>query len=536
MNAAATTAVPPLACDQCGLAPCETVSLCEAFRVSERATGHAVEDDLNRDRHEPPRPLMRELPPADRFPVDALGPVLAPAARAINDRVRAPLAICGQAVLAVATLAVQGHANVALPTGQPKPLSNFYVSVAATGERKSAVDQEALWPVRKREAALREAFAGERLQYENTETAWKKAREAACKAKGVKDNPAKMKAALDELGPAPLPPLEPLLTCGEPTYEGVCKLLAAGQPAIGIFAAEGGQFIGGHGMMDDAKLRTVTGLSALWDGEPIKRVRASDGFTVLPGRRVSMHLMAQPDVAAIWFGDHLLSEQGLLSRVLVTAPEPASGTRIWKEPLPETDLVMNRYYTRLLDILEQALPVAPGTRNELVPRSLKLSPEARRRWIAFHDHVEPSLVAGGELEPVRGLANKLPEHAARIAGVLALVCEITAGEIAEAEMSAGIALAEHYAVEALRLFGASRVNADVFLAYRLQSWVLTKWGEPNISLPDIYQRGLNAIGDSATARRMVGILEEHGVLVRLPEGAVVAGQYRREAWRIVREL
>ena len=32
-------------------------------------------------RLETPRPLMRELPPADSFPVDALGEILAPAAR-----------------------------------------------------------------------------------------------------------------------------------------------------------------------------------------------------------------------------------------------------------------------------------------------------------------------------------------------------------------------------------------------------------------------------------------------------------------------
>jgi hypothetical protein len=61
---------------------------------------------------EPPRPLMRELPPADPFPVDALGSVLAPAAGAIHDRVQAPLAICAQGVLAAATLAVQGHADI----------------------------------------------------------------------------------------------------------------------------------------------------------------------------------------------------------------------------------------------------------------------------------------------------------------------------------------------------------------------------------------------------------------------------------------
>jgi putative DNA primase/helicase len=72
---------------------------------------------------EAPRPLMRELPPADPFPIDALGDVLAPAARAIQDRVRAPLAICGQSVLAAADLATQAHVNVVLPIGggQPKP-------------------------------------------------------------------------------------------------------------------------------------------------------------------------------------------------------------------------------------------------------------------------------------------------------------------------------------------------------------------------------------------------------------------------------
>src|SRR5271154_2263172 len=51
---------------------------------------------------EPPRPLMREMPPADPFPIDALRGVLGAAARAIHDRVQAPSAICGQSVLAAA--------------------------------------------------------------------------------------------------------------------------------------------------------------------------------------------------------------------------------------------------------------------------------------------------------------------------------------------------------------------------------------------------------------------------------------------------
>ncbi len=103
---------------------------------------------------EAPRPLRREMDPAEPFPMDDLGDILEPAARAIQEKVQAPLALCGQSVLAVATLSVQGHADVELPTGQARPVSGIYVTVAATGERKSACDLEAHWPNRKPEQRL----------------------------------------------------------------------------------------------------------------------------------------------------------------------------------------------------------------------------------------------------------------------------------------------------------------------------------------------------------------------------------------------
>ena len=480
---------------------------------------------------EPPRPLMRELPPADPYPVDALGDVLAPAARAIHDRIQAPLAICGQSVLAAATLATQAHADITLPMGHIRPLSSYLVTVAATGERKSAVDHEALWPLRKREAALRESYASDAHAHQNASEAWEAARKAAAK-RGKSDRDA-IRAALDALGPTPQPPLLPMLTCTEPTYEGLCRLLAHGQPSVGIFAAEGGQFIAGHGMADDARLRTAAGLSAAWDGEPIRRVRATDGVTVLPGRRIAMHLMAQPDVAAIWLSDPLLIDQGLMSRVLMTAPEPASGTRLWHEPLPEGDGAMRRYGARLLDILEHPMPLAPGTRNELGPRALSLSAAARAMWIGFADHVEARLGSGGELDTVRGIANKLPEHAARIAAVLTLVGDLEAGEVSPTELQAGITIAEHYAAEALRLVGASRVGADLIEAQKLLAWLQSSWRHPVVSLPDIYRLGPGSIRHAASARRAVGILVDHGWLVLAPP-CEIEGVPRREVWRIIR--
>jgi hypothetical protein len=115
-----------------------------------------VEKQQSQPRPEGPRPLMRELPPADPFPIKALGDVLGDAALAIHDRIQAPHAICGQSVLATAMLAVQGHVDVRLPTGQTRPLSEYFVTVAQSGERKTSVDREATAAISKYEADLRE--------------------------------------------------------------------------------------------------------------------------------------------------------------------------------------------------------------------------------------------------------------------------------------------------------------------------------------------------------------------------------------------
>ncbi len=87
-----------------------------------------------------PEPLRAPLPPAEHYPVEALGNVLGGAARALHESIKAPLALCAQSVLAAASLAAQAHYDVRLPWGQRRPLSLFLLTVGESGERKSAVD------------------------------------------------------------------------------------------------------------------------------------------------------------------------------------------------------------------------------------------------------------------------------------------------------------------------------------------------------------------------------------------------------------
>ena len=283
-------------------------------RAALRADGETAPDPL---------PLLRSLPAMGNFPVEALGSLMGPAAQAFQAKTQAPMDICASAVLAVAGLAAQAHADVRLPTGEVKPLSLYLLAIARSGERKTSADVHALTAVKGRETELREGYEVAFLDYRNARDAWEAERKRIVQNKKL--NLEARKRALDELGAEPKPPLAPLLICHEPTFEGLAKLLINGQPSIGIFASEGGAFIGGHAFSQDAKLRSAAGLSLLWDDGRLTRVRAEDGFTALAGRRVALHLQAQPDVAARLFSDPVLADQGLLSRILVVAPDSLQG-------------------------------------------------------------------------------------------------------------------------------------------------------------------------------------------------------------------
>jgi hypothetical protein len=48
-------------------------------------------------------------------------------------------------------------------------------------------------------------------------------------------------------------------------------------PTLGLFHDDAGEFIGGHAMNKDNKMKTASGLSRLWDCGEFDRVRAGDG-------------------------------------------------------------------------------------------------------------------------------------------------------------------------------------------------------------------------------------------------------------------
>jgi hypothetical protein len=479
--------------------------------------------------HEERRPLFRPLPPALDYPAAALGP-LREAAEAVQARTQAPFALCAQSVLAAATLAVQAQRDVILPGGGQKPLTGIFVSVADSGERKTSVDKVALAAVYRCEEQWREEHAALLDRYRADLAAWKEAADTI-KKKGKGDR-AMIRDALLHLGSEPKPPPHPMLLIADPTPEALVLHLAEGRPWGGVFTAEGGILLGGAAFNDESRMRTGALFNTLWDGEPIRRRRVMTGPSFLPGRRCSAHIMAQPVVADRLFGDAMLDGIGTLARTLLVAPDSTAGTRMFREPPASCGDRLDRYNARMTLLLQRPPAMRPGADGVLDPPALTLTPEAERLWIAFHDHAEAAIGAGGDWRTIRAFGAKAAEHAGRLGAVLAIYSDPDTMTVQAEHIACGIALAKHYAGELLRLMGAATITPELRQAEALLRW-WQKRDDPRCHLAEIYQFGPHVIRSAETASKAVTTLHTHGWLRQLPAGTEIDGAARRNAWELV---
>jgi Protein of unknown function (DUF3987) len=247
--------------------------------------------------------------------------------------------------------------------------------------------------------------------------------------------------------------------------------------------------------------------------------------------------MVQPLIAEGFFSDQDLLQQGLTSRFLPTAPVTTAGTRMGHDPHPDSAGHIKRYGAILLDLLERPLPLVEGKLNELNPRLLPLSPGVEDLWRGFRDSIEPQLAPGGDLLPIVSLANKLPEHASRLAAIRTVIEDFDAVAVSDERFYDCIRISEHFAAEALRLFESGQTNPDLVLAHKLLTWLHTKWREKEpsglVTPCNVYQFGPGAIRDKDSANRGIDILVDHGWLVRIEGGAKVDGFFRRDAFMTV---
>lgn len=470
------------------------------------------------------KPLYREVSPPEIFPIEALGNCLGGAVLTMSEILGAPDALCAQSILAAASLAAQAHADVIID-GRTYPTSTYHVTVAASGERKSAADNVALAAHREFQRCQIAKYELDQILFEQEAQVYEAAYRDAMKKKSIEEK----RKDVSQLGMRPQKPVLPQLITAEPTYEGLVRMIQYGRPSVGLFTDEGGRFLGGPAMNPEHALKTLSGLSELWDGKEISRARGGDGIHVLYGKRLAMHIMIQPILAPGLIGSRLAIGQGFLSRSMVAWPSSTIGQRSYKEVNITNEPAIIIYTQRMRSLLERPVPLEGTSRNQLAPHAVHLDSNAKELWIAFHNAVESNQAEGKKFAPVRGFASKAAEHALRVAGLHAII--EGKAEIDLEIMMAALDVVNYFLGEALRLFGASCINEQLIEAGKLLKWLRSR-GQRFISHVEIYQCGPSFCRTAQAATQLMEILSAHGECRPSNEVVMFGGRVRKQTWEI----
>lgn len=443
------------------------------------------------------KPLRRKAKPPAEYPVAALGDRLAPVALALGEITKAPLTACALVLLSVVNAVVHGLADVALPHGE-RPITLFTLCILPSGERKSAIFKQAMKSIREFEQKLRREYA--------------KAFEAAKADKGAK-----------------LPPL-PFVSIQESTIDGLLKLVGQSRGTVLVATDEAAVFANSYSMSSKDLMRTCAAYSSLWDASPIFMARAATDHREVVGKRVGICLLAQHEAVANFICSDQARAQGILGRFLMCMPESLVGDRMYTYPSEEAIEILDAFHRRVRSTLEMPLPLLKGSDSELAPRKIRLSKKAIVVFIEFHDEIEALLADGKKYHPIREFAAKAAEHAVRLAATISLFHNRGVEEITAPRMRDGVTLARFYLHEALRI-AVAEGDPDLVLAEKSLAW-LQRRGEVVVGLSEMYRFGPPDLRQAARARKIAGILVEHGYLAPIEGGAEIRGKVC-EAYRLI---
>jgi Protein of unknown function (DUF3987) len=375
---------------------------------------------------EGPVPLYLNLPPSQPWPVKRLGHIMGPAATAISTMVQTSPTMAAQSILAVASLVASNYADVISGWHSDKvyPLSLFFLTLARSSGRKSSSDELAMMAIT---TFIKELI----FQYEEDKkiwlrhlAAWQGQRKSIMgrKTDTMEDRAAMLDrdTRLQAIGPEPEPPLRPDLITSNPSMEGLLTAWKFAHASLGIFTTEGIQLLGGFAFSADHSDNTIGVLCDAWAAIFKRGHRTKEEYTNLDGRRLSMHLMVQPNIGMEFYGNGRMKEQGFLSRFLVACPE-AFDEKPLRIATEEEKTKVQDLSDHLLNILHIEPLFRPGTRNVLEPKKMVNSSVAQDLWGKFYNNIDSQMGKNKVLYSIAEMCGKAGESVQRLAAILTII-------------------------------------------------------------------------------------------------------------------
>lgn len=434
-----------------------------------------------------PKPLEASLLIQSEFPVDACGSLLAAVISEIAEVCQAPEGLAAHSVLSASAFAVQRLYNCA-PIGPlpADPCSLFVLSIAESGDRKSAVDR----------LASQQINAWEQKCV--SESGFPFLRQSP-------DEPSRLELGHFEKNSIAL--------FSDVTYADLSSRLIKGNyPAVGVFSDESGTFFGNYSLTSATRQLAVSGYATLWNTGEVARFRLTDepGSGKVFNRRLGINLMAQPVSIQETLADPYLRGQGFLPRFLITNPPSKAGSRLLNfemfQAQNQPSRTLQHYERRMTELLNTPISVDAG--YGILAKEMPVNIDAQAQFVNLYNEFERELTPENFDMPhqIKPFQARVPQHARRLATILAVMNGDKS--VTVDTMVSAFRIAEHSLETWKNLIGCSEVELLYSEAQQLLNWMISK---PQYkSLRDIQRHGPRFVRQSVSRlRALLNLLEEH---------------------------
>ena len=452
---------------------------------------------------------------ARSFPTDALPEPFRAMVEAVAEATQTDEAMAAVSVLSVLAAAAGGCAEVEVRPGWREPLCLFTATIAAPGERKSAVQAMLTEPVVGAEEELAAKSELQRLEARTLrEIAVKfadKARATASNAEGDKKKEAEANAisAALQAESIEVPPITRLIA-DDVTPEAAASLMAE-QKRLAIISAEGG-------VLDTIAGRYSNGIPNMdlflkgHAGDRLRIDRKGRPPEYVKRPCLTVGLMVQPTVIDAIGRNQQFRGRGLLARFLYAEPVSKVGTRNAQAAPVPADVALE-YATALKDLV---LDLSGWLGSSAV---IQLTEDAHEGVVRLLEATERELADGGALSTLKDWGGKYAGTVVRIAGLLHLATYGEAGTRRPIEIGTlanAVRIGTYFKLHAIRAFTTMATDAITANAIYVLQRVVRR-GEDVLTQRDIYNETRSRFKTVPDLLPVLAHLVDHGLLVRLPE-------------------
>lgn len=320
------------------------------------------------------------------------------------------------AALSAMAVACQGVVDVAFPNGNIVPTSLNLLTIAETGERKTALENWFFNPIKQFQKAKKEESECDQKSYYRKLKNWQSG-EKSLSRKWTKafEN----EEPLEEIeqrqiqhdASKPQPPRNHQFIYENTTPIALAYGLYENLPMACLVSSEAGSILEGKAMED------LPMLNSIWSGSPLDVTRRSSTSFTLNEPRLTMALMAQPKVIERFLekrGEEAM-DNGFLSRLLVIKPASMIGKREGNGR-PVNATIMESFNERIKTLLETSIYILKKPNKSR--RKLVFTPSAKERWREINLNIEQSQMEHGKYYHARGHGSKLMDNITRVAAII----------------------------------------------------------------------------------------------------------------------